>query len=177
MFYLEDKKFLSKKQKDFINGIVLGEDFPFYIIKNAAYNDGCDFLSHIVKRRHEDIKEGESEYNSSWHPQVCDILYSFLNKNKIKFKKILRIAFNLTFNNGHIKCDLHEDHSYPHKQIIIYLNNPLDKESKTVILDKNKKVFKEIKPEQYKAVCFDSHLHYHFFPKKGKRVVLIATFN
>jgi len=32
-------------------------------------------------------------------------------------------------------------------------------------------------PEKYKGIYFDSHLHYHFFPKKGERVVLIATFN
>ena len=50
-----------------------------------------------------------------------------------------------------------------------------DKESKTVVL-KNKKIIKEIKPKQYKGVCFDKSEHFNYNPKVGKRLVLIGTF-
>lgn len=176
MFYIEDKNFLKKHHEKFIEDVVMGENFPFYILKNAAEKDGCDLLTHIIKHRAENIDVGNPEFNSNFYPDALNIVYSFFSKNKIKFKKILRLAFNLTYNNGFDKCGLHEDHSYPHKQLIIYLNDVLDKNSKTVILDKNKKIFKEIIPEKYKGVCFDSHLHYHYFPKKGKRIVLVCTF-
>ena len=177
MFYIEDKKFLIGRLKKFIKDVFMGDNFPFYILKNAATKDGCDILTHIIKHRVESINIGDPEFNSSFYPDALNIVNSFFNKNKIKFKKILRIAFNLTYNNGFDKCGIHEDHSYPHKQLIIYLNDVLDKNSKTIILDKNKKKFKEINPEKYKGVCFDSHLHYHYFPKKGKRIVLVTTFN
>jgi hypothetical protein len=62
--------------------------------------------------------------------------------------------------------------------MLIYLNQPEDKESKTVILDKmGKKILKEIKPEAYKVICFEDALHYMYFPKKGIRMIAITTFN
>tara|TARA_R110000824_G_scaffold158058_2_gene331643 strand:- start:584 stop:1129 length:546 start_codon:yes stop_codon:yes gene_type:complete len=175
MFYIEDKNFLTKNQKNFIEDITTKSDFPYYLISNSTYNDASDFLSHIVKNRIEDFPD--EKYNSNYHPQLTDIFFTFLIKNKIKMKQIYRMAVNLTYNNGKEKCNPHHDHEYEHRQFILYLNKPADKESKTIILDKDKKIFKEVVPEKYKAICFDSHLHYHYYPKEGKRIVLVATFN
>jgi hypothetical protein len=85
------------------------------------------------------------------------------------------MCINLTFNNGTKKCPIHQDHEYPHKQLIIYLNDA-DIDSKTIILDKKNKVLKKITPEKYKGVCFENLHHYMIYPKKGERVVLVTTF-
>tara|TARA_R100000664_G_C2754298_1_gene141894 strand:+ start:1526 stop:2053 length:528 start_codon:yes stop_codon:yes gene_type:complete len=174
MFYIEDKNFLNKNQKKFIEEITTKSDFPYYVISNSTENDSSEYLSHIIKNRIEDFPN--EKCNSNYYPQITDILFSFLIKNKIKIKQLCRAAVNLTYNNGKEKCNPHHDHKYEHKQFILYLNDPIDKNSKTVILDKSNKVFKEVTPEQYKGICFDSHLHYHYYPKKGRRIILIATF-
>jgi hypothetical protein len=59
----------------------------------------------------------------------------------------------------------------------VYLNNPQDKDSKTIILNKKEDtVLKEIKPKQFRGVMFDSLPHYHIMPKKGERIVFVITF-
>ena len=44
------------------------------------------------------------------------------------------------------------------------------------MLDKNKQIIKEIYPEKYKGVLFEGLPHYLHYPKKGNRIILIATF-
>jgi len=179
MFLIEDKNFLTKEQKDHIDDVVLGDNFPWFFHKISVHpneysvpKNNNSFLSHIVLRRPEERPEDEY-FNSSESRFCVDVLNTFCKKNNIKYKEILRISYNLTFNNGSSKCDLHEDHTYPHKQLIVYLNN-CDKKLYTVIKNKNKEI--KIEPNKFKGVCFESKPHYIFFPKKKERVVLIITF-
>jgi hypothetical protein len=175
MFYKQHKNFLSKNDKKFIENIILDKMFPFYHYPHSCINDNKSFLIHIILRRPEDRKQGEN-YNSDFAPAILNILNSFFKKAKIKPKELLRIAVNYTYPNGQEKCDLHTDHNdIPYKQVIIYLNDCLDKESKTVILDKNK-VVKSISPEKYKGIAFGNNPHYHYYPKVGFRIVLICTY-
>ena len=57
------------------------------------------------------------------------------------------MCFNLTYANGMEKSGVHVDHKYPHKQIILYLND-CDKDAKTVIVDDKGKDSKIITPEK-----------------------------
>jgi hypothetical protein len=133
------------------------------------------FLSHIILNRLENV-DIKNAINSAFYDPTIDILNNFLNSKKLKKNFFTRIAYNLTFNNGIEQCAAHTDHDYNHNQIIIYLNDCLDKQSKTVILNEKEEIIKEIYPEKYKGICFGSNPHYHFFPTKGMRVVLVATF-
>ena len=64
------------------------------------------------------------------------------------------------------------------KQLIIYLNQPQDTNSKTVVLDEDKEtILKEIVPEQFKGVCFETKPHYLYYPRYGYRVICVYTFN
>ena len=176
MFYKEYKNFLSKTDKEFIENIILNQMFPFYHSPDSLIGDNKSLLSHVVLRRPEDRKQGE-KYNSDFAQPILNILYSFFKKAKIKPKEILRIAVNYTYANGQERCDKHIDHvDIPHKQVIIYLNDCLDKESKTIILDKDK-IAKSIIPEKYKGIVFGNNYHYHYYPKVGFRVVLVCTYN
>jgi hypothetical protein len=178
MYFKENKKFLSTEQIKFIEEEILGAKFPYYLInktvvqKDLLQEDG--FLAHIILSRLED-RHMTKVINSEYYDVILDILNSFLSSIKEKVNFFTRIAINLTYNNGFEKSSIHKDHNYDHKQIIIYLND-CDKKAKTVILNDKEKIVKEIQPEKYKGICFGSNLHYHFFPTKGKRIVLVATY-
>lgn len=171
-YFKEDSNFLNSNQKKFIENVIQGEHFPFYLNKGSVIGDGNASLFHIVKKRPED----GGEWNNNVKEYFIDILNTFCTKNNIKYKQIIRCAVNLTFKNKDKKCPTHKDHTFNHKQLILYLNNPLDKKSTTILL-KNNKIYKEIKPEKFKGICFDNIEHYHYFPKKGHRLVLVYTFN
>ena len=176
MFFVEDNNFLNLEQKDFIEKTVLSPFFPFYYQTNSTSYDKNSTLSHIIKVRPEIRKEGEN-FNSSFGNKFEDILISFCKKNNIKFTESLRIAVNFTYNNGAEFCPTHLDHEFPHKQLLIYLNDPLDKKTKTVILDDDEKtILKEVYPEKYKGICFENKPHYHHYPKIGERIVAVYTF-
>jgi len=121
------------------------------------------------------------------------MLFTFCNNNQIICTEVIRAAINLTYNNGQEKCFPHVDHSEYHKQLIVYLNDPPDKESHTVIMDKDtpldkdgsdsilfpdeeKHQLKRIVPEKYKGVCFENLPHYQVYPKFGDRIVCVFTF-
>jgi hypothetical protein len=177
MFYIEDKDFLKIDHINTINKTILGSNFPFYFQNYSTIEStNSSALCHTVLNRIEERKKDEL-YNSEFGEFFYDILKTFCEKNNIKFEKVLRISVNFTFNNGIEKCPIHKDHNFPHKQLLLYINDPLDKNSKTIILDDDEKtVLKEIIPEKYKAVCFDNKPHFHYFPKVGERIVVVFTF-
>ena len=63
------------------------------------------------------------------------MLNAFTNKNKIKYKEIFRISVNMTMNIGVERSSTHKDHEFPHKQLLIYLND--FEGGETVILNDN----------------------------------------
>ena len=115
--------------------------------------------------------DGVSDVWEMWDITLRDLI--ILDRNGIEFSRV-----NLTYNNGiKDRSPIHVDHSFPHRQLIVYLNDPQDKEAKTFILDKKKKkVLKEITPKQYRGIFFPSLPHYHIMPKFGERMVFVITF-
>ena len=178
MFYKEINNFLTKEDMFFIENTILGDNFPFYIYNSSVDNDKKSFLSHLVLKRLEDVSSASDQINSPHYTAFAAMILNAFDSINLKSKTIFRISVNLTFNNGEDKCDPHKDHDYPHRQLLICLNDVEDKKSKTAILDKDKKtVLKEFYPKKYKGVIFDDNYHYHYYPKKGKRVMLIVTFS
>jgi hypothetical protein len=171
--FIEDDNFLKEHQKDFINNVVLSSNFPYFYYPFSVNGDGNSHLTHIVKNR----PENNGQWNSIYKDQFIDIFETFCKKNNITYKEIFRCAVNISFNVKDKKSPIHYDHEFKHRQIIIYLNNPLDNNSNTVILDKEKiNIIKEIKPKKYKAICFDNLPHFMYYPQKGERFALIYTF-
>jgi len=177
MFFIEDKSFLTDEQKNFIENQILGfTNLAYFFQPSGANNDNCPSLSHFAIRSPSERADKNEYYNSQHAIDLEKIVIHFCEKNKIKLNKILRIAINLTYNNGCESCSIHKDHMFPHRQLLIYLND-CDKNSKTIIYNESKeKVLKDISPEKYKGVCFEGLPHKHFYPKVGHRIVLICTF-
>ena len=174
-FFIKDNSFLTEENKNFINNVVLNNDFPYYMYDHSVGEDNKYFLCHVLLKRKEHRKENET-FNSHFHPGFLSIIDSFVKKHKIKIKELLRMAVNYSFNNTYEKVDSHTDHDFEHKQLLICLNNPADKSSKTVILNNKNKIFKSISPKQYQGICFDSASHYNYLPKFGNRIMFVCTF-
>ena len=174
LFFKQSKNFLSKKNIDFINNIIISNDFPFYFNKNTLTNEKDAFFTHQVLKRIEDSPQ-YNVINSQFFNETIDILNNFSKSISQKIQFYTRISFNLTFNNGYEKSGIHTDHNFQHKLIIIYLNDS-DKKSKTCILNSKNKVIKEVVPEKFKGFCFDGSPHFHYFPKSKHRLILMATF-
>ena len=172
-FFIENKIFLNKKELGIINENVLGLNFPWYY-SPAATTDKFQFFFHTLIHRYDHINAEPVE--------------NFCKKNKIKINKITRGVINLTSHHNEYQTgDPHVDHNFKHKSFIVYLNNAVGdtiiydkKYNKKSILNINKKlkIFKKIKPEIGKAVCFNGeYYHAASYPKGGKRrVVLVMTF-
>ena len=174
-FFIKDSSFLTEKNKNFINNIVLGDNFPYYICNHSVKGDNKYFLCHILLKRKENRKENET-FNSNFYPEFLSIIDSFFKKHKIKVKEILRMNVNYSFNNTYKRVASHVDHDFKHKLLLICLNNPSDKNSKTVILNNKNKIFKSVSPKQYQGICFDSVSHYYYLPKFGNRIMFVCTF-
>jgi len=175
--FKRNNNFLSKENIKFINEVVLNNSFPFYLsntVKNGK-DINYSFLVHIVQNRLEDFKLNQAINSPNYYDQTVDILHNFLNSINEKYNFFLRIAYNLTFNGGYGKSQIHKDHEYKHKQVIIYLNDA-DPESKTCIVDKKGNIIKEITPKKFEGICFNDIEHFAYFPKKGLRAALIATY-
>ena len=169
---IEDKNFLSKKNKKFIKHVF--SNVPFYYHKSTDTSVKDDpFLSHIVIKRPESRKKTEPYINSPCYKDVVDILNNFTRKNNITYKEITRAALNFSYANGTKTCGWHMDHDFPHWQLVVYLND-CDKDSFTVLKENNKII--NIKPAKYKGVCFTRVKHRMIFPKQKERVILVITF-
>ena len=175
MFFVEDNNFLTEYQKNYIDKFILGPNFPFYWSDWAVKpNDGIFNFTHKILERPEKRKEGEY-FNSNQGIEFVNIFETFCKKNNIKYKEILRICVNLNLNIGIEKAEVHKDHLYDYKHLIVYLNE--FEEGETYLFDDDKKtITKTIKPKKYKGVAFDSCWHSASPPKKGRRVIIVYTF-
>lgn len=174
--FIEDRNFLSDEQKLFIDNVVLGANFPFYWNDSATHEpDDCGFLIHTLLNRPEARQNGETGINSDYHNYFMEMFDCFCRKNNIAYKEVLRIAVNMTMHNGEELSPVHIDHNFPHNQCLMYLND--SPTSLTTILEEDgKTVWKEVKAEKFKAVCFPDRQHFVHLPKEGRRVVAVYTF-
>ena len=175
--FITNNNFLSKDSLNFIQQTVLSNSFPYYYSPNTIHNppDNNAYMSHDVLRRPEERAKGEM-FNSTYGEQFLRILKEFADATNIEVKDVYRISVNITFAGITESCPTHTDHPYPHKQLLIYLND-CDPKAETVVLSEDKsRVLHNISPEKYKGVCFGSSPHYMMFPKKGARIVAVFTF-
>tara|TARA_R100001082_G_scaffold103496_1_gene74230 strand:- start:4268 stop:4810 length:543 start_codon:yes stop_codon:yes gene_type:complete len=179
MVVKEFNNILNKKEKSFLKGeLISSVNFPFYLNHTSVdhLKDYFPFFSHKILHRPEDLLGERKRINSPYYDYFTNLFKNISKRCKFKYKKLLRICVNFTFNSGEEKCPIHVDHVYPHKQLLIYIHND-DLNSFTFIYNKDgKKLIKKIKPSVNKGVLWNGSPHYHITPKKGYRIVLIYTF-
>jgi|TARA_R110000796_G_scaffold44006_2_gene107663 hypothetical protein len=170
------KNIISKNNLKTFNKVIEDRNFPLFLTIKSSTGKKCNpTFEHCVVRVKE-FRESLDEINSSFYPLFKSIFETFCKKNKIKHSEIYRCSVNLTFNinEGKKKSHTHKDHPYPHKLLMIYLNE-CDPKSKTVYISPNKKIYK-IDPKINTGVLCNGYDHYYYYPTYGYRLVLIYTF-
>lgn len=171
----EFKNIISNKNISILLKEINDQKFPFYLVQYKKLQPRSPFLYHVVLKRPEHKKPHDTMWNSAYGDLFLQIFKDFCKKAKIYNTEIYRACLNLTFWTGEKQCGIHQDHNYPHRQLIIYLNNA-DPKSKTIIVNDKNKIIKEIIPKKNKGVMFDNVPHYHIYPTFGYRLALIYTF-
>jgi|TARA_X000001388_G_scaffold57091_1_gene42320 hypothetical protein len=168
-----DDNFLTQKNKEYIDQVILGDNFPYYLQLAITSKDKKEqtVLGHCVLRRKEERSTGEY-WNSEHHPYFIDMFNNFTEKHNIEYNEILRCSVYLTFKSTQESCDVHNDHHFPHKQLIIYCND-CDIHAVTTLLGDETEI---ISPKKYRGVCFDGVPHFLTYPKQDYRIVIVYTF-
>ena len=165
---IEDESIFSTMEKQYINSVILGEDISFFWSHKQDKDDGKPHLYHTL------IHRDSQQIHSSYAAFFKELTTKFIKKHKLDFRVFLRGCINLTFPMKG-KGTPHQDHDFPHQQIIMYLNK--SKGGSTAILSDKRKIIKTIEPKQFKMVSFDgNYLHYQNYPVEGRRVVAVLTF-
>ena len=185
----ELKNPLTREYLDFKKIIFETEDFPWFFSSDTTgiKSDKYYFYYHAILMRGNPPTIASHSLFSG-----CKLLVEqILNFNNIKLNSIYRMSLNAThyypfkYNNPHV------DHEYPHKNMLIYLNECdgntiVFKEKYTKDCNKNWApankhkfhIMNRIKPEENKIISFDgSYFHCHSFPKPHqRRVVFVCTY-
>jgi|TARA_R100001086_G_scaffold217607_2_gene134061 hypothetical protein len=157
---------LNKNEKDFFNNVVLKNKLPYFIQNGQTLEDDRIYLSHLLQHRETGAIASNIYYD------VMNIIKRLCKKTNIKINRSLRACINLTFPYNPGMGVIHVDHTFPHKQFIIYLTDG----GATHFFDKNKKLIKKVNSKKFKVLFFDKEFHAVVHPKKGIRILVVVTF-
>lgn len=186
MFLIEDDYGISKKCQEIIDNEILSNQFPWYW-QDSSTSYKYPFFSHIIIPRY-DLETEELKINSPLFTFFDDIRKSFCDIHNISFTRYLRASLNLSlyFNSEH--SEPHIDHPFPHKSIIMYLNDftngstiIFDKQfdgTTSTITDNAPIILQKIEGKKGKITCFDgSYYHATAWPAAGqRRIICVMTF-
>jgi hypothetical protein len=148
-----------------LKSLVTGECFPWMRTQNQL--DNFYFYSHIFLERPEiaGYPVQQCEYL-----QLFQVVFSQIcqHNEDIGFNYLLRMNANAIEplpSNPKIGA-VHEDHTFPHKNVIIYLT---DAGGDTIAGD-------ESFPANEDTACLFEGPHCHALPEKDRRVVLVVTY-
>ena len=152
---------------------VLSSDFSWYYIPSTVQNEKSEYacsayFSHAVLKP----PHNPNLYSTIFSPysEYCNmVLKEIFEINQIQVNSVMRINFNLTLPLSERKTQPHYDHDFPHKNLLIYLN---DCDGDTVVCG-NPDV--SYSPKQDSVVLFEG-LHYQYLPSDNRRVVMVVTF-
>ena len=163
---------VSKDQEKFIE-LLLSDNFPLY------YQEGTGtykVFSHSFLSRNKNEDDNFGIINSNYWEPIYNFFKDICAKHGVEHKIIYRACLNVSTFDKNKMGGLHDDHRFPHKNFLMYLNDFSD--GSTYIQDKETEEIKEIKAEKFKVVIFDGQMHAQGFCGNGeRRVVLVVTFN
>tara|TARA_B100001057_G_scaffold363447_1_gene366140 strand:- start:393 stop:968 length:576 start_codon:yes stop_codon:yes gene_type:complete len=188
----EYKVNLKEEQNDFIEWVVDGDNFPLYFFfTNTSESDGGNInpaFGHILRHRPESdmtLHQNKSGHipdewgvpNSEFTDKFEGIFKDFCYENDVKWNRILRSAVNFTTHQpSDSEYFIHRDHSFPHKNFLMYLNDCTGGE--TQFFDDERRLIKTVYPQKFKAVVSESELHSGgYCGPHERRIVFVVTFN
>lgn len=171
---IENRAELTYHQVKHINDVVLGNNMPWYFSQDSVYKDNISYFSHVLIHRKEENKNVEN--NSPLTDFFIEIFNKEMNKNKIEVNEILRASLNATFYHDRKYGSIHVDHSFEHKNFIMYLNTIDNAGTAVFDNDINNPIYiSECVKFQY--VVFPGLEHAQMYPPPGsRRAVFVVTF-
>ena len=177
---LEVKDFFNPHSK--LVKHVLSEDFPWYFPVNTWEHVEAHY--HLLLSRNFSDPKIVSEY---FYP-FQEIFAKFCEENSIVPNVLYSAALHQTLPSTKVSQNFHVDFEFPHKLVIMYLNDDFEA-GRTLVTDFTKTPYlplvtsdvlenTQIKAEKGKILYFDG-LRYHAgeYPVGGRRVVCIFAFN
>lgn len=177
---LEVKNFFNPHSK--LVNHVLSEEFPWSFPVDTWQHVEAHY--HLLLSRNFSDPKIVSEY---FHPfqQIFD---KFCDENSIEVNSLYSAAIHQTLPSAKVAQNFHVDFDFPHKLVIMYLNDEFEA-GRTLVTDFIKTTdlpmvtsdvleSVPIKAEKGKILYFDG-LRYHAgeYPVGGRRVVCIFAFN
>ena len=164
----------NPKTDEYINfkKFVLSYDFPWFywgsnVGNDAKGHDNFLFYSHglIIRPTAECLYPKE---NSPYLKVAYQVVSQIFDANNIDVSVIYRMNLNsVTPTKSNKYSPPHEDHPWPHTNLLIHLTDPFKGET---VVEKKKFFGKEDDVIMFKGE------HYYRPPKEGRRIVLITTF-
>ena len=153
--------FVSKKIQNEIEGLILGDTFPWYYTPNITSNKHKKLnpaLLHIFSK-----PEG---VNSVYFDSVLPLIKKAKGQTVLYSKTILQFP-----NSGDGSLDEpHIDMEREHKVLLYYV---IDSDGDTVFFNKKNKINKRVTPKKGRAVLFDGSIwHSAYKPKKNLRCII-----
>lgn len=155
---------------------VSSPEFPWFYQPNSNYEGVSSKSNHgsIPYYVHSFLQKPEisGKYptsNSNHIDPVSSLLKEIIKFNDVEFNSFLRIDVNCVHPqvNKNIQCTIpHYDHSFPHKNLLVYLT---DAGGKTVVEDET------FDPKEDDIIVFEG-IHYYHIPLEKRRIVLVSTF-
>ena len=195
------QELINPKTVDYINfkNNVLSTDFPWHwhsssLPPGKTTSGDLPFLSHVLLRPPSGLPYNNMFplVSSDYFEQGHRVLREIVDNNKIRIKTLLRINLNMTLPQpppfDSFISPLHVDHDFPHKNLLVYLNNTdgdtityseenqLDFPSKTEKFE-NVDLGNPIRysPKEDAVILYDGW-HHMQYPTIGKRIIMIVTF-
>ena len=101
------------------------------------------------------------------------VIEEILQANNIQLNTIYRINLNSTTNGELKQSSWHRDLSFPHNNLLVYMNK-FDSGA-TMVRDKDNQ--KSFEPKPNDAITFDGDLeHCHLTPTSGRRITLVVNY-
>lgn len=185
---------IFQREQEFIENYIMGPHFPWFWQDRQTFNDEGDipdevkkyvksfngpFLSHTLLHRIEDESVKHTERppkDISTHFEFfMELFHRFMSENNLKYKNIFRANLNLTWHCSNLHSAPHLDHTWPHKNFIMYLTNC--EQGQTIVWPDDFLTSYMISCKKYTAATFNQHWHAQRYPAPGsKRVVLVITY-
>ena len=150
-----------------LKNLIFSNSFPWFTDKSNC--DSFYFYSHTFLERPEIrnymmFPTVKSDYVGLFH----DVLRQIFIHNGIDARCVYRMNANAVEPNPHVPqlTARHIDHTYPHKNLLIYLSNA----GGSTYTDNDVH-----HPNEDDIIVFDGY-HWHQMPENTRRVVLVATF-
>ena len=153
--------------------IIISFEIPWQYAISTSGDQGKFYFSHrILTRPTEQLLA--PNITSNYFDLAIEVLSQIIKYNNLKVNSFMRINVNLTINHGGgPACDPHYDHTFPHKNLLIYLNQA---SGPTVSINSYDSTEEYFHPKEDAIITFEGE-HYQYQPNIGeKRIVLVATY-